>query len=199
MRGAEPSDSPWNCLNLLRVQQMREAFAKSTKENQVAPQHQERWQEGSPQLFSRGVKFEKHHVWRLKKTLVGSDWSPTDCWVSLVKENIYLIYHEFLGSLISLGTTCRQDYWGGWEEPTTTTPVWQGQIKELREVQRHGPATWNWNGPTYGQHMYEHGSQVIHGDSSSRPYITNVNPGLINPKGLLNCGDTMVPWFIIRG
>lgn len=48
------------------VQQMREAFAKSTKENQVVPQH--------------------------------------------------------------------QDYWGGWEEPTTTTPVRQGQIKELREA-----------------------------------------------------------------
>lgn len=28
----------------------------------------------------------------------------------------------------------RQDYWGGWEEPTTSTPVWQGQIKELREA-----------------------------------------------------------------
>lgn len=28
----------------------------------------------------------------------------------------------------------QQDYWGGWGEPTTTTPEWQGQIKSLREA-----------------------------------------------------------------
>ncbi|CAK8993171.1 unnamed protein product [Durusdinium trenchii] len=27
-----------------------------------------------------------------------------------------------------------QDLWGGWSEPTTTTPEWQGQLKDLKEA-----------------------------------------------------------------
>ena len=68
------------------------------------------------------------------------------------------------------------------------------------QVTSGGSATWNRHGTDMDQHMANtcmnmYRSQVIHGDSSSRPYITyitNVNPGLITPKRLFHCGDTMV-------